>query len=750
MPRSALLFCAPILISLFCVTLLACGTAGAPGAANPDPTPDDEPAFGLTARTPLAPLAFPVNNPVPAAVDFEAAFPMLGFNRPVFLTAAPDGTNWIYVVEQGGRIYVFPNDDDVESASVFIDLSSGNQGPVSRASNEEGLLGLAFDPDYATNGRFYVHYSAAGPRRSVIARYTATFPQGQAPTANPNTQSIILQVNQPFSNHNAGMLTFGPDQMLYISMGDGGSGGDPQQHGQNLSTLLGAMLRIDVRNPPQGQPYGIPPDNPYVNNPNARDEIWAHGLRNPWRFSFDRDNGDLWLGDVGQGAREEINRIRRQGNYGWRTYEGNLAYSNPDNIPPTSFDGPVIDYGRGSGCTVVGGYVYRGQDVPSLRGIYVYADYCTGFIWGLRWNGQQAIGNTQIQNLGSIVSFGEDDRGELYAVSLNGQIRRFREPTGVPPQPFPARLSETGIFTDTASLIGADGFIEYDVNAELYADNAVKRRWIGVPGTAQIGFRSSGPWDFPLGTVLVKHFELALDVTTPSVRRRLETRVLIHEQQGWRGYTYRWNQAQTDADLLTGALDEDFTILDPQADDGLRTQTWTYPSRTDCLQCHTPAAGHVLGVRSGQLNRDFAFPEAVDNQLRTWRHIALFDTEIGDASLHPAWPDPAGTAPVAGRARAYLAANCAQCHLPNGPAPGNLDLRYGVPTGSMGIVNVQPAQGGLGLTNPLIVSPGNKESSLLWERMRRTDNARMPRLGSGVPHDAGIDLVGLWIDATAP
>ena len=750
-PIRTLALLAPILLSLAGVVLLACGgSAGVVPIPGP-PAPPGQP-FGLDVRTPLAALAFPLDNPAPSAVDLEPAFSNLSFTRPVYLTAAPDGTDWIYVVEQGGRIHVFPNDDSVPTANTFLDLSAGAGGPVSRASDEEGLLGLAFDPDYAANGRFYVHYSASGPRRSVIARYTATFPPGAAPSASPATFLEILSVPQPEPNHNAGMLEFGPDGHLYVGFGDGGSGGDPHGaigNGQDLGTLLGSMLRIDVRNSTAVQRYAIPADNPFVAVAGARDEIWAYGLRNPWRFSFDRNTGELLLGDVGQGAREEIDLLRTGGNYGWRIYEGDAPFNNPQGLPPSSFSGPVIDYARTLGTSITGGYVYRGQDVPSLRGVYVYGDYGSGRIWGLTHADGALVGNAQIQSLSQVCSFGEDERGELYALSLGGAIRRFREPSGGgTPPPFPGLLSQTGLFTSLATLTPTAGLLEYGVNAALWSDDAAKRRWIGVPGADRITFRPEQPWDLPVGTVLVKHFELELEVGNPASTRRLETRVLVHEQQGWSGYTYRWTDAQTDAVLLQGALGETFTILDAAAPGGQREQTWVYPSRTDCLQCHTAPAGRVIGVRTGQLNGDFVFPNATDNQLRTWNHIGLFTTDIGDAAGYVAWPDPAGPAgTVESRARAYLAANCAQCHLAGGTAPDNLDFRYVTPTSGMGAVGVPPVQGNLGLPAPFVVAAGAKENSVLWLRMQTLDGTRMPRLGSARVHGAGVDRIGRWIDA---
>jgi len=732
----------PVLPPAFALAslLLACGGGGGGGAAEPVAP------FGLESRPVLAPLAFPDAPPPPSAVALERAFPALSFARPVFLAAAPDGSSRVYVVEQAGRVLVFDNDDAVSSAATFLDLRAPS-GPVSRASNEEGLLGLAFDPAFGPGGSpdVYVYYSAASPRRSVLARYAASFPAGLPPVVDPSSAVVLLQVAQPYPNHNAGMIAFGPDGMLYVALGDGGSADDPQRNGQDPSTLLASLLRLDVRG---RTTYAVPTDNPFAGLAGRRGEIWAWGLRNPWRFSFDRDTGDLWLADVGQGEREEVDVIVGGGNYGWPVYEGVLSHQNPAGIPASEFERPVIDYDRSRGSSITGGYVYRGQDVPSLRGAYVYGDYGSGRVWALLREGTSVLSNAEVAGVAQLSSFGEDARGELYAVSLGGSIWRVREPDGgAEPAPFPARLSETGLFVDTASLEPNPGLLAYDVIAPLYSDGAAKRRWLALPNGARIGFASTGAWTFPRGTVLVKHFELETRAGDASSLRRLETRVLILESGGWRGYTYRWNDAQDDADLLPGAFTEVFTVEDPDAPGGVRQQPWTYPSRTDCLRCHTAAAGHVLGLRTLQTNREHDYAGVTDNQLRAFDHVRLFDRTIGDPGSYLALVDPFDpAASLAARARSYLDANCASCHRPVGGAPGDMDLRYTTPDAALHAIDERPTEGDLGLADAWRVRSGEKESSVLWERMRLRGEHQMPPLGSHVADAPAVDLVGAWID----
>lgn len=366
-------------------------------------------------------------------VRLERAFSGRTFDRPVFLTHAGDGTGMLYVVEQAGVIGIV-KPSDFGARRTFLDI----RDRVNRGGNEEGLLGLAFDPDYASNRHLYVYYSAHGPRRSVLSRFTAT-----NPIADPASEMVILEIPQPFRNHNGGMIAFGPDGMLYVGLGDGGSAGDPDGNGQNPSTLRGSILRIDVRPAAAASPYAVPPGNPFVGVSGARPELWAIGLRNPWRFSFDRATGDLWAGDVGQNAIEEIDLILPGANYGWNVMEGAVCYQRAD-CDKSGFVPPVATYGHDVGCSVTGGYVYRGSALPTLQGAYLYADYCSGRIWGLRHQGEAVAVQRQLLDAPfQVVSFGEDADGELYVLGFDGGVYRL---TGdaVPAAPTPVLAPALG------------------------------------------------------------------------------------------------------------------------------------------------------------------------------------------------------------------------------------------------------------------------------------------------------------------
>lgn len=336
-----------------------------------------------------------------------------GLERIVFLTHANDER--LFIVEQGGTIRIVEN--NILLQQPFLDITD-----LTRSGGERGLLGLAFHPDYKTNGYFFVNYTDTSGNTQIV-RYQVSENPNQA---NPNSAKTILSVQQPYGNHNGGMIAFGADGFLYIGMGDGGSSGDPQNHAQNLNSLLGKILRIDVD---QGDPYSIPSDNPFVIQTNARPEIWSYGWRNPWRFSFDRDTGDLWVGDVGQGAYEEISFQalgEGGGNYGWRIMEGKHCYR-AQTCARDNFIEPLFEYEHDLGASVTGGYRYRGQDLAELNNAYVYGDFVSGRIWLAsenkgNWNSKELL-DTHF----NISSFGEDARGELYLLDYKGVLYKFQE-----------------------------------------------------------------------------------------------------------------------------------------------------------------------------------------------------------------------------------------------------------------------------------------------------------------------------------
>jgi glucose/arabinose dehydrogenase len=347
------------------------------------------------------------------------AYPKLKFEAPVEYTYADDGTNRVFVVEQVGRIRVFDNNENATSAGTYLDIRN-----KVAYGGEMGLLGLAFHPKFKENGFFYVNYTKDNPRETVVSRFKAS--SANASTVEPGSEVVLFKFGQPYSNHNGGKVLFGSDGYLYVSTGDGGSGGDPQNNGQNRTSWLGKILRVDVNSTEKGN-YGIPSDNPFKGGKDgAREEIFAYGLRNPWRMSFD-DKGQLWVGDVGQNKIEEIDIVTKGGNYGWRVKEADQPFNAANNTVTDKLVDPVWQYTHDNGdVSVTGGVVYRGQANPSLRGKYVYADFASGRVWALTQNGSKATNQEIATKAGQISAFGEDQKKEMYLCDLgSGQIMKL-------------------------------------------------------------------------------------------------------------------------------------------------------------------------------------------------------------------------------------------------------------------------------------------------------------------------------------
>lgn len=352
------------------------------------------------------------------------AFPNLSFESPVEFMHAGDGSNRLFVVEQPGLIRVF--DKSTAKPTVFLDIAKNVE-----YGGEMGLLGLAFHPDFEKNGYFYVNYNRKNPLRTVISQFKVS--KNSLNKVDPASEQVLLTFKQPYSNHNGGKLAFGPDGFLYIATGDGGSGGDPQNNGQNKATYLGKILRIDVNSTVGGLPYGIPKDNPFVNDGQAKAEIYAYGLRNPWRFSFDPQTKQLWAGDVGQNELEEINIITKGGNYGWRIKEADECFNPKRDCVEKGLIDPVLEYSHANGdVSVTGGAVYRGKKMPALQGKYIYADYASGRVWALTKDGTKPVKNELLfKHAGTISAFGEDADRELYFCDhANGKILSLAKASG--------------------------------------------------------------------------------------------------------------------------------------------------------------------------------------------------------------------------------------------------------------------------------------------------------------------------------
>jgi uncharacterized repeat protein (TIGR03806 family) len=721
-------------IAFALIALLAAAGCGGGGGGGSNGGGSMSGTFGLAARPAnpsfLAP-ARPDNNAGAATTDAFPAAP--AFEQPTKILQAPgDATRW-FVLEKTGRIRVFSVSNPAV-VSTWLDFST-----LVNTSVEGGMLGMAFHPDYPATREVFVSYTGnpGGPMVSRVSR--VVLDNVTSPSA--TTEQIILTADQPFPNHNGGDIAFGADGYLYLGLGDGGDANDPFNYAQNNTRLLGKMLRIDVVGVAYPSPgYGIPADNPFAFNAkcgpaaNAAScpEIYATGLRNPWRWSFDRPTGDLWLGDVGQGSREEINRIERGGNYGWDCREGFIA--GPSNCSTAGLTDPVTDYPRSDGTSVTGGFVYRGTDIPNLAGRYVFGDYGSGRIWALEDDGQGGYSNDLLVDTPyNISAFALGEDGELYFADIgNGRLRRLTA-AGGSVDPIPSSLAATGCVDASNPTLPASGMIPYTVNAPFWSDGAVKERYLAIPDGTTIARTASGDFDFPNRSVILKSFRLGGQL--------IETRLLMRHPDGvWAGYTYEWNSAQTVATRVTGGKTRQ-----------VGGQTWIYPSEGECMRCHTSAAGFSLGPEIAQLNGSFGYPPPgqTANQLATLEHIGLFTTPLpGEPATLAALADPADpAATLTSRARAYLHTNCAQCHRPGGPTPSSMDLRATTALPAMNACNAVPLGGDLGIANARLIAAGDAARSVLVARMGRRDANGMPPVGSSVTDGSGIALLSAWINS---
>lgn len=732
-------------------------------------------AAAVADRPPVSPLVVPVDPPV-FGYRTVPAFGSLRFTDPVAIATPPGETNRLFVAEQGGRLAVITN-LAAPTRSVFLDLSRTIAG--GRPNDERGLLGVAFHPGYATNGAFFVFYSTTtnGVLHQRLSRFRVR--EDDPHRADAASERILLSQRDDAGNHNGGDLHFGPDGYLYVAVGDEGGANDAWNNSQVLDRdFFAGILRIDVDlrpgslapNPhPAVFPgaYAVPPDNPWVGattfngrpvNPAAvRTEFWAVGLRNPWRMSFDPATGQLWLGDVGQNAREEINVIRRGGNYGWAFREGTLAGPKAAQAPPGAvFDPPVVQYARGQGPqqgnSVTGGVVYRGLRLSQLTGAYVFSDYVSGNVWAIRWNGTQTPPMERLTRAVGIAGFGRDPRqGDVLLADQTGdQLLRLDYTAEATGTPLPPTLAETGAFTDLATLTPAAGVVPYAINVPFWSDGAAKARWFAIPDPNRFfGFRSDDPWDLPEGAVWVKHFEIERIRGVPESVRRLETRFLVRNASGMHGFTYRWTDPPTNAVLVAEEGMEE--VLEITEEGVPRPQVWRYPGRAECLQCHTPAGGWALGFNTRQLHREIATEGGSVGQLQALEAAGYLQGLPASGLHHLPVLAPADDArfSVEWRVRSWLDANCSHCHQPGGTAFGGWDARARAPLSQSALIRGN-LRDDLGNPENRVVVPGSVELTMLHNRIVRLDALRMPPLASRVIDDAAVALLRQWIANDLP
>lgn len=669
------------------------------------------------------------------------AYPQLKLFKPVFVRAEPGSDRLVFVDHAGdwadpGGLRVCRDVADVAESVPLLAL-------------DRMIYGFCFHPKYAENG--FIYLLTNGPvkaenKQNRISRFTMQR-DGQRLVA-ADSELVILEWDS--NGHNGGDLAFGPDGYLYCPTGDGTSDSDPLQTGQGVNDLLAVMLRLDVDRPTADRPYSIPPDNPYVDIAGARPEIWAYGFRNPWRMAYDWQSNQLWVGQNGQDLWEQVYLVRRGENYGWSVQEGSQPFYPLRSRGKEPIVNPAAEHHHSEFRSLTGGVVYRGSGLAGLDGSFVYGDYSTGRIWSIRHDGRQVTENREIADTTlQITGFAQNHAGELLVVDHGGGIYRLEASPAEEPVEFPQRLSDTGLFANVSEHRMAAGVLSYSVNAQLWSDGAWKQRWLAVPDQEQIEYTSSRGWTFPNGSVLVKSFALEREAGRADSRHWIETRIMVRHQNEWAGYSYRWNEQQTDAELVgRGGEDEQYVIRDAAASGGERVQSWHYPSRAECMVCHSRAANYVLGLCELQMNRSHDYGEYSGNQLQVLGELGFFRNRPAQA------PEQLGklvdpldeSQETALRVRSYLHANCAGCHVEAGGGNSQFSAEFTAKSEQQKLIGVKPVHNAFGLPDAALIQPGRPESSVLLHRVSQRGVGQMPPLASSVRDERAIELLRRWIE----
>ena len=678
----------------------------------------------------------------------ERIFPALTFSKPLDIQQFP-GSDRLVVVEENGRLLSFV--PGAEKADEFGNLPAFDP-EIAR------VYALTFHPRFAENRFAYtfsvldLHGQDSRENGSQILRFRVT-------DANPprlDTASAKVILTWRAGGHNGGSLRFGPDGMLYISTGDGTNPDPPDGlvTGQDISDLLSSVLRIDVDHPDTGRAYGIPKDNPFLTEPGARGEVWAYGLRNPWRMSFDPKSGELFAGDVGWELWEMICRITRGGNYGWSINEGSKQDVRSGRLRgPTPILPPLVAHSHEEAASITGGEFYHGTRLPELKGAYIYGDWQMGTFWSLRTDGDKVTEHREIARSSLMpAGFGIARDGEFIIAdhSRGGLWRLAPNPRAGKNSDFPRRLSETGLFAETAKQTPAAGVLPFEINAARWADHATAERWAAFPEQAGAyvaneakGVVLRGRWGFPPGAVLAKTYSLEMERGNAATRRRIETQILHFDGSLWGTYTYRWNAEQTDAGLVAShGENATFTVKDKAVPGGEVKQNWRFFSRSECARCHTLMNDFAQGFSALQLDR--VTPVAAGDQLDVL-------TRLGMTPAEPRLADPHGAqGGIEIRARSYLHANCGVCHRFNsgGAVPSTMNIEVVLKEAKL--VDSKPALGELGLPDARVIASGDPSRSVLLYRMATAGRGHMPYLAAGLVDDRGLLVLRDWIAGMKP
>ena len=725
---------------------------------------DEQKPFGIGTYVPMTTSRVHGSPEPPLPYRAVRALPKLQVDWPIFVTTEPGSDRMIFIEDHRPekKFRVCRATTDQVAAGEFDVLFEVDDPAYS----------ICFHPNFPQNGFFYLGHN--GPNKALpkdgqktcrVTRYTL---QREAPfSLVKDSAKVILEWDS--NGHNGAAVTFGLDGMFYVTTGDGTSDSDTDLTGQGLDHLLAKVLRLDVDHPDKGREYSVPQDNPFVGQAGIRPETWAYGLRNPWRMTTDPKTGHIWVGNNGQDLWEQVYKVNKGDNFGWSVYEGGHPFYLERKAGPHPHVKPTFEHSHSESRSLTGGVVYHGSKFPRLQGAYIYGDYSTGKIWAGKHDGQKVVWHQEIADTTmQITSFGLDAAGELLITNHIGKEDGGFYTLEINDQPstqetFPKKLSESGLFADVAKHQVQPGVIPYSVNSPLWSDGAHKTRFFAVPHEAgedgappKISAGGRRGWTFPEQTVLIKSFAVDMIEGDANSRRWIETRFLHRENKEWVGYSYRWNNGQTDATLVDKAgLDINFSV---QSTDGAMVERkWRYPSRAECMVCHSRAANYVLGLSTAQMNRDHDYASvggAVDNQLRTLEHLGYFKLKRKGgkdapftAADHPRLADPYSDSESLGdRALSYLHSNCAQCHVAAGGGNSQMILSFGTAPEKQNLINAEPLHDRFGIADAKLVAPGSPERSLLLQRIARRGRGQMPQLATSIVDNRAVALFKEWIE----
>jgi uncharacterized repeat protein (TIGR03806 family) len=697
-----------------------------------------EPPLALPARTgeQQCQLSGTRANALPR-LQVEPLLGELRFTQAHGIATRPGARELLFVFEQHGLLHRVDVQASPAVAQTVLDLSA-------RVACCEGggLRGVVLHPEYAQNGWVFVHYVTGGVvRRSRISRFTA---DPATDVVDAASERNLLDLQLPGQGREGGPLLFDREGMLLIALGDGGQD-PPSTDARRPRGFAGAILRLDVTPLATGPSYAIPPDNPFADaSDDTPKEVFAWGFRDPAHCDLDREIGELWCSDRGP-SYSELDRVAAGRSHGWPTLDASLCAGTDRLCLDERYQAPHGGYRQFEGqCGIVGGHVHAAAEPALLTGVVLFADACSGTLFGAATRGPQLRKQGRAGAIaGGVRAVAGDGAGRVLAIDAEGRVLALTvAPDGVPGT-FPELLSETGCYADLAAHRFATELIEYRLRSPLWSDGTHKRRFMRLPDGARIDAPASGAWEFPVGTLLVKQFALQFDDGDPESVRPIETRFMQHRSQGWEFHSYRWNEDATDAELVVDDGGADYDVVrggEPTV------QHYQFPGPQTCPACHAVAPGRVLGPRTDQLNVALAYQGEVEprDQLALLSALDLF--ELPNAPL-PALPDPADTTlPIEQRARSYLHANCAHCHQPGGWSSPDLtmDLRYELPLAEAEVCGKPPA---FFMDGSALIAPGEPEQSAILIRMRDTGLERMPPVATTVVDPLGEQVLASWIES---